>query len=344
MLRQSPAGKLRLFCTQTSIFFADAAQRRVRQEQAAGGEVRWRRTAERCGAAASSTRRPRSTASAPSAWPCSTSSFFFAFGRLHLDVGRHRLDAVAPVRVPVPLLPARRPRQRAARARAASMSTAKPRPLVEMLKRSSPWLSTRPLNRVMVRGRAEQASSRKPFLQSVFATTRTVAERPRGARPRAPAADPDARGAARRPGDRIDARARARRVERRDELPPARAREGRLRSRRTPSAATPRPLVAADDAAASIVSSDPADDAEYEAALGQLRSVLVQRDEEALGRYFATVGRRPAGVAGRVVRRRLDGLRHARRDAGALRARAREHGQAAAAAWPSGRRTRGRST
>ena len=42
-----------------------------------------------------------------------------------------------------------------------------------------------------------------------------------------------------------------------------------------------------------IVSSDPADDAEYEAALGQLRSVLVRRDEDALGRYFATVADAP---------------------------------------------------
>lgn len=38
-----------------------------------------------------------------------------------------------------------------------------------------------------------------------------------------------------------------------------------------------------------LVSSDPAGDAEYAAALGQLRSVIVRRDEEALARYFATV-------------------------------------------------------
>ena len=38
-----------------------------------------------------------------------------------------------------------------------------------------------------------------------------------------------------------------------------------------------------------VVSSDPADDTEYEAALGQLRSVLVQRDQEALSSYFANV-------------------------------------------------------
>jgi len=38
-----------------------------------------------------------------------------------------------------------------------------------------------------------------------------------------------------------------------------------------------------------VVSSDPADDAEYEAALGQLRSVLVQRDQDALSSYFANV-------------------------------------------------------
>jgi DNA-binding transcriptional ArsR family regulator len=42
-----------------------------------------------------------------------------------------------------------------------------------------------------------------------------------------------------------------------------------------------------------LVSSDPADDAEYEAALGQLRSVLVRRDEEALARYFANVADAP---------------------------------------------------
>jgi len=42
-----------------------------------------------------------------------------------------------------------------------------------------------------------------------------------------------------------------------------------------------------------VVSSDPADDAEYAAALGQLRSVLVQRDADALGRYFATVADQP---------------------------------------------------
>ena len=42
-----------------------------------------------------------------------------------------------------------------------------------------------------------------------------------------------------------------------------------------------------------LVGSSPADDAEYAAALGQLRSVLVQRDEEALARYFGTVAREP---------------------------------------------------
>jgi DNA-binding transcriptional ArsR family regulator len=42
-----------------------------------------------------------------------------------------------------------------------------------------------------------------------------------------------------------------------------------------------------------VVSSDPADDAEYEAALGQLRSVLVQRDQDALSSYFATVADQP---------------------------------------------------
>ena len=42
-----------------------------------------------------------------------------------------------------------------------------------------------------------------------------------------------------------------------------------------------------------VVASDPADDAEYEAALGQLRSVLVQRDQDALSSYFATVADQP---------------------------------------------------
>jgi DNA-binding transcriptional ArsR family regulator len=42
-----------------------------------------------------------------------------------------------------------------------------------------------------------------------------------------------------------------------------------------------------------FVSSDPADDAEYEAALGQLRSVLLARDEEALARYFALAADQP---------------------------------------------------
>jgi DNA-binding transcriptional ArsR family regulator len=42
-----------------------------------------------------------------------------------------------------------------------------------------------------------------------------------------------------------------------------------------------------------LVSSDPAGDEEYAAALSQLRSVIVQRDEQALGRYFATIGDAP---------------------------------------------------
>ena len=42
-----------------------------------------------------------------------------------------------------------------------------------------------------------------------------------------------------------------------------------------------------------VVASDPADDAEYAAALGQLRSVLVQRDQDALSSYFATVADQP---------------------------------------------------
>ena len=43
-----------------------------------------------------------------------------------------------------------------------------------------------------------------------------------------------------------------------------------------------------------VVQSDPADDAEYAAALSQLRSVIVRRDEEALARYFATVADQPS--------------------------------------------------
>jgi len=42
-----------------------------------------------------------------------------------------------------------------------------------------------------------------------------------------------------------------------------------------------------------LVSSDPAGDEEYAAALSQLRSVIVQRDEQALGRYFATIADAP---------------------------------------------------
>jgi len=42
-----------------------------------------------------------------------------------------------------------------------------------------------------------------------------------------------------------------------------------------------------------VVESDPADDAEYAAALSQIRSILVQRDEEALAQYFATVAGQP---------------------------------------------------
>lgn len=42
-----------------------------------------------------------------------------------------------------------------------------------------------------------------------------------------------------------------------------------------------------------LVSSDPADDAEYEAALGQLRLVLLARDDEALSRYFAIASDMP---------------------------------------------------
>jgi DNA-binding transcriptional ArsR family regulator len=43
-----------------------------------------------------------------------------------------------------------------------------------------------------------------------------------------------------------------------------------------------------------LVSSDPADDEEYAAALSQLRAVIVQRDEEALHRYFATIADAPS--------------------------------------------------
>ena len=42
-----------------------------------------------------------------------------------------------------------------------------------------------------------------------------------------------------------------------------------------------------------LVSSDPAGDEEYASALSQLRSVIVQRDEQALQRYFATFGDAP---------------------------------------------------
>jgi DNA-binding transcriptional ArsR family regulator len=42
-----------------------------------------------------------------------------------------------------------------------------------------------------------------------------------------------------------------------------------------------------------LVSSDPADDAEYEAALGQLRSVLLARDDDALTRYFTIAADMP---------------------------------------------------
>jgi DNA-binding transcriptional ArsR family regulator len=42
-----------------------------------------------------------------------------------------------------------------------------------------------------------------------------------------------------------------------------------------------------------VVSSDPEDDVEYAAALSRLRAVLVERDEQALARYFATVAGQP---------------------------------------------------
>jgi DNA-binding transcriptional ArsR family regulator len=42
-----------------------------------------------------------------------------------------------------------------------------------------------------------------------------------------------------------------------------------------------------------LVSSDPAGDEEYAAALSQLRSVIIERDEQALQRYFATIGDAP---------------------------------------------------
>lgn len=42
-----------------------------------------------------------------------------------------------------------------------------------------------------------------------------------------------------------------------------------------------------------LVSSDPAGDEEYAAALSQLRSVIVERDEQALQRYFATISDAP---------------------------------------------------
>jgi DNA-binding transcriptional ArsR family regulator len=42
-----------------------------------------------------------------------------------------------------------------------------------------------------------------------------------------------------------------------------------------------------------VVPSDPAGDEEYAAALSQLRSVIMQRDEEALGRYFGTIADAP---------------------------------------------------
>jgi DNA-binding transcriptional ArsR family regulator len=43
-----------------------------------------------------------------------------------------------------------------------------------------------------------------------------------------------------------------------------------------------------------LVSSDPAEDAEFEAALGQLRSVLLARDEDAVARYFALAADMPS--------------------------------------------------
>jgi hypothetical protein len=42
-----------------------------------------------------------------------------------------------------------------------------------------------------------------------------------------------------------------------------------------------------------LVSSDPAEDTDYEAALGKLRSVLLARDEEAVARYFAVASDQP---------------------------------------------------
>jgi DNA-binding transcriptional ArsR family regulator len=42
-----------------------------------------------------------------------------------------------------------------------------------------------------------------------------------------------------------------------------------------------------------VVPSDAADDAEYAAALGSIRAFMVERDEQALGAYFATVADQP---------------------------------------------------
>ena len=67
-----------------------------------------------------------------------------------------------------------------------------------------------------------------------------------------------------------------------------------------------------------LISSVPADDAEYGAALAQLESVILSRDEEALNRYLAARRALQRGVAGDGVHRRLARVRDPRGGRGAL--------------------------
>ena len=70
-----------------------------------------------------------------------------------------------------------------------------------------------------------------------------------------------------------------------------------------------------------LISSVPADDAEYGAALAQLESVILSRDEEALEPLPRRARALQRGVAGVGLHRRLDGLRDPRGGRRALGAR-----------------------
>ena len=99
-----------------------------------------------------------------------------------------------------------------------------------------------------------------------------LARRSRGTRTRPPVAAADAGVAAGRAGDGVDAGAGAGRVERRHELPPAGAGSGRAGRRGPRAPEGPRALVDAQPSRVGLISSAPAEDPEYDAAVAQLRA------------------------------------------------------------------------